>query len=111
MSGEAVMEIDIVDDTSRKDCVVDCGTDWSSPEAIELANRQIINRFGIETRLEYTDLSRTTPNHQAGQWRQIIRERSLPVPLLLINGQLRIAGQFDIRQIIDAVEAEMELGT
>jgi hypothetical protein len=30
--------------------------------------------------------------------------------LLLINGRLRIAGQFDIRQVVDAVEAEMEIG-
>ena len=40
-----------------------------------------------------------------------IRERSLSVPLLLINGRLRIAGQFDIRRMMDAVEAEMEIGT
>jgi hypothetical protein len=105
------MEIDIIDDTSRRDCVVDCGTDWSSPEAIELANRQISNRFGIEARLEYTDLSRTIPDHPAAQWHRIIREKGLSVPLLLINGQLRVAGQFDTRQIINAVEAEMELGT
>jgi len=32
------------------------------------------------------------------------------VPLLLVNGRLRIAGQFDVRQIVDAIEAEMEIG-
>lgn len=105
------MEIAIIDDTSRRDCVVDCGTNWSSPEAIDLANRQISNRFGIEAHLEYTDLSRTTPDHPAAQWNRTIREKGLSVPLLLINGQLRVAGQFDTRQIIDAVEAEMELRT
>ena len=107
----AVVEINIIDDTSRRDCDIDCGTDWSSQEAVVLATQQIKSRFGMETRLEYIDLSRTTPDDQTAQWRQTIRERSLSVPLLLINGHLRIAGQFDTRQIIDAVEAEMELGT
>jgi disulfide oxidoreductase YuzD len=106
-----VVEINIIDDTSRRDCDIDCGTDWSSQEAVILADRQIKSRFGTETRLEYIDLSRTTPDHRAAQWRQAIKERSLSVPLLLINGRLRVAGQFDTRQIIDAVEVEMELRT
>ena len=107
----AVVEINIIDDTSRRDCDIDCGTDWSSQEAVVLADQQIKSRFGTETRLEYIDLSRIVPDDQAAQWRQTIREKSLSVPLLLIDGKLRIAGQFDTRQIIDAVEAEMELGT
>jgi len=107
----AVVEINIIDDTSRRDCDIDCGTDWSSQEAVVLADRQIKSRFGTEMRLEYIDLSRMAPDDQAAQWRQTIREKSLSVPLLLIDGKLRIAGQFDTRQIIDAVEAEMELGT
>ena len=107
----AVVEINIIDDTSRRDCDIDCGTDWSSQEAVVLADQQIKSRFGTEMRLEYIDLSRIVPDDQAAQWRQTIREKSLSVPLLLIDGKLRIAGQFDTRQIIDAVEAEMELGT
>ena len=106
-----IVEINIIDDTSRRDCDIDCGTDWSSEEAVILADRQIKSRFGVETCFEYIDLSRTTPDHRAAQWRQAIKERSLSIPLLLINGRLRIAGQFDTRQIIDAVEAEMELRT
>jgi disulfide oxidoreductase YuzD len=105
----SIVEINIIDDASRRDCNIDCGTDWSSREAVALAEQQIKSRFGMETQLEYTDLSLTAHGHQAAQWRQIIREKGLSVPLLLINGQVRIAGQFDVRQIIDAVEAEMEM--
>ena len=110
MTKDAI-EIDIIDDTSRRECDIDCGTDWSSREAVRLADQQIRSRFGMETHLEYTDLSQVTPDHPTAQWHQTIRERSLPVPLLLINGHLRVAGQFDTRQIINAIEAEMELGT
>jgi hypothetical protein len=105
----ATFKIDVIDDTSRRDCDIDCGTDWSSKEAVDLADHQIKSRFGMETRLEYLDLSLITPDHRAAKWRQIIKEKSLSVPLLLINGKLRIAGQFDTRQLIDAIEAEMEL--
>ncbi|UCB43551.1 MAG: DUF1462 family protein [Dehalococcoidales bacterium] len=107
---EATVDIKIIDDTSRRDCDAACGTDWSSPEAINLASRQIRSRFGEEMQLEYVDLSRTIPDHAIARWQQTIRERSLSVPLLLINGQLRVAGQFDTRQIIDAIEAEIEMG-
>ncbi len=108
---EHAVQIRIVDDTSRRDCDAACGVDWSSPEALDLASRQVSQRFGPETRLQYLDLSRTAPDQDAIQWRQTIRSKSLSVPLLLINGHLRVAGQFDTRQIMDAVEAEMELGT
>ena len=108
---EATIEISIIDESSRRDCDAGCGTDWSSPDAVALATRQIENRFGSEVRLEYSDLSRDAVDRQALEWRQAIRERNLSVPLLLINGRLRVAGQFDVRQIVDAVEAEMEIGT
>ncbi|HEY91110.1 MAG TPA: DUF1462 family protein [Dehalococcoidia bacterium] len=100
-----------MDESSRKDCDVGCGTDWSSPDALALATRQVKDRFGSEAVLEYFDVLDETDNSRANEWRQKIRERDLSVPLLLINGHLRIAGQFDIRQVIDAVEAEMEMGT
>jgi len=100
-----------MDESSRKDCDAGCGTDWSSPDALALATRQVTDRFGGEAVLDYLDLANKTGDSQANDWRQKIRERNLSVPLLLINGHLRIAGQFDIRQVIDAVEAEMEMGT
>jgi len=106
-----VVEINIIDDTGRRDCDMNCGTDWSAQEAVVLANQRIKSRFGTEACLEYIDLSQTIPDDRTAQWCQAIMERGLSVPLLLINGHLRIAGQFDTRQIIDAVEAEMELRT
>ena len=106
---EATVDIKIIDNISRRDCDAACGTDWSSTEAIERAIQQIRDRFGVETRLEYVDLSQTIADHPLAQWQQTIKEKSLSVPLLLINGHLRVAGQFDTRQIIDAVEVEMEM--
>ena len=104
------IRISIVDDTSRRDCDADCGTDWSSPEVLSFAARQVEGRFGPEATLEYRDLRQGTLQEDDARLRRTIRENGLSVPLLLINGHLRVAGQFDTRRVIDAVEADLEIG-
>ncbi len=102
--------VEIIDDTSRRDCDADCGTDWSSPEMVALAGQQVGQHFGAAATVEYRDL--TGDDLDAGQleMKRNIRQQGLSVPLLLVNGHLRVAGQFDIRRIVDAIEAEMEIG-
>ena len=105
-----VIQITILDDSSREECDASCGENWSSPEVIALARQRIKDGFGDKMRLEYLDIARATANRQVLEWSQVIRNKSLAVPLLLINGETRIAGQFDIRQLLDAIEAEIEIG-
>ncbi|MFC1990428.1 hypothetical protein ACFLVW_07785 [Chloroflexota bacterium] len=99
-----------IDDKCRRECDADCGTDWSSAEAIALASQRIEDRFGAKMGLSYLDLSQPTAEPHALEWRREIENKNLLLPLLLINGQPRISGQFDIRQLLDAIEAEMEIG-
>ena len=40
---------------------------------------------------------------------QRISDGNLSLPLLLINGEPRISGPFDIRMLLDAIEAEIEM--
>lgn len=101
--------VEIVDDTSRRDCDADCGTDWSSAEMLALALKQVEQRFGVAASIEYRDLAHSELDTAQAAMRQDIRQQGLSVPLLLINGHLRIAGLFDIRKIIDAIETEMEI--
>jgi len=103
------IQITIVDDSKGEKCDAHCGVDWSSAEAIALANKRIKDRFGGEIQLEYIDLSKPMTNHHALELNQRIRNKNLPLPLLLINGEPRISGQFDIRQLLDAIDAEMEI--
>ena len=105
------INIIILDDSTRRVCDADCGEDWSAPEAIALAHQRIKDRFSDKIQLEYVDLSKGTANHHVSEWSQVIRDRNLSVPLLLVNGELRISGQFDIRQLLDAIETEIEIGT
>ncbi len=107
---EYIIQVTIIDDSRREECEAKCGIDWSSPEALALAKQRIKDRFGAKIQLEYLDLSKATNNHEALEWNEAIKNRDLPLPLLLINGEPRISGQFDIRQLLDVIDAEIEIG-
>jgi hypothetical protein len=102
--------VEIVDDTSRRDCDADCGTDWSSPEMVALACKQVGQRFGDAATVVYRDLAAADLDAAQEEMKEDIRRQGLSVPLLLVNGHLRVAGLFDVRRIIDVVEAEEEIG-
>jgi len=103
------IQITIVDDSKSEKCNAHCGVDWSSPQVIALASQRIRDRFGDKIELDYLDLSKPITNHHTPELNQIARRENLPLPLLVINGQSRISGQFDIRLLLDAIDAELEI--
>jgi len=104
------MKINIIGDSRQKECDTECGVDWSSEEALALARQRIVERFGQGMELQYLDLTRTAPDPDVSTWRELIREKNLSLPLLLLNDHIRISGEFDTRQLLDAIDAEMEIG-
>ena len=100
------IQIVIVDDSKGEKCDANCGVDWSSAEAITLAEQRIKDRFGGRARLEHIDLSEPV-NDRVLELSQ--RFKDLPLPLLVINGKPRISGRFDIRLLLDAIDAEIEI--
>lgn len=104
-----VMQIIVVDDSQGEKCDARCGVDWSSAKAIALANQRIKDRFSDRIKLKYFDLSRPMTTRQALKLKQQIRNENLTLPALIINGEPRISGQFDIRQLLDAIDAEIEI--
>ena len=104
------IQIVIVDDSKGEKCDAECGVDWSLAESIALASQQIKDRFGYQIKLEFIDLSQPEANPLAPELSEKVKNKNLSLPLLLINGQSRISGYFDIRQLLDAIEAEIELG-
>jgi disulfide oxidoreductase YuzD len=103
------IKVVIANDSTAPQCDAECGTDWSAAEAIDLARQQIQDRFGGDIKLEYIDLSQPAAHADAPALRREIRDKTMPLPLLLINGQPRISGLFDIRQLMDTIEVELEL--
>jgi len=103
------IQVTILDDSKGEKCDAHCGVDWSSVEAITLASQRIKDRFGDKIQLEYLDLSKPVANRRALELVQGIKNKDLSLPLLLLNGKPRISGQFDIRLLLDAINAELEL--
>ena len=103
------IQVTIIDDSKGEKCDTHCGVDWSSVEAITLASQRIKDGFGDKIQLEYLDLSKPVANRHALELFQGIKNKDLSLPLLLINGNPRISGQFDIRLLLDAISAELEL--
>ena len=104
-----IIQITIVDDSKVEKCDAHCGVDWSSAEVIALASQRIKDRFGDKIQLEYLDLSKPIINHRALELSQQVKDKNLSLPLLVLNGQSRISGQFNIRQLVDAIEVEVEI--
>jgi disulfide oxidoreductase YuzD len=104
-----IIQVTVVDDSTSEKCDAHCGVDWSAVDAITLASQRIKDRFGDKLQLEYLDLSKPIANRHALELIQGNKNKDLPLPLLLINGEPRISGQFDIRLLLDAINAELEL--
>ena len=102
------IQIIIIYNSQGERCDAQCGMDWSSPEFSSLANKRIKDRFGDRISLKYIDLSEAQTRNGL-ELSQGIRYEDKLLPLLVINSQIRISGQFDINQLLDAVDAEIEI--
>ena len=105
------INITIADDSKNEGCDAHCGVDWASAKAIALATKQIKDRFGdrIEIELHYLDLAEPVTDPRALELNQAIEKENLPFPILIIDGKPRISGQFDIRMLLDSIDAEIEI--
>ena len=103
------IEIVIMDNRKIAECDAGCGTDWSKEEATTLASQRLAERFGDGVQLKYVNLAGPVVDNHILQFQQKARDENLALPLLLVNGQPRISGLFDIRMLLDAVETEIEI--
>ena len=102
-----MLRVVIVNHSGSVHCQAGCGLDWSQPESLKLAEERLQSRYGTEVQLEYIDLARSgEPFCEAGEVEEEVR-----FPRLLINGKMKIAGDFDMRMLLDAVEVEAEMVT
>lgn len=104
------IEILIVDDSRVEKCESSCGVDWSAAGSITLAKKQIKDRFGLRVRWKYLDLSASKGGRQVLELKREVEDKGLSLPVLVVNGEPRIAGQFDLRMVLDAIDAEIEIG-
>ncbi len=88
-------------------CEGQCGIDWSSAEMVGVVKKRISERFGNLVELALVDLS--VDNGSSIALKARLAHDNLSVPVLFINNEVRIPGEFDIRQLLDAIEVELEI--
>jgi hypothetical protein len=105
-----VIKVTILNDTRTFQfrCEMACGEDWSSADARDNAAKSIKERFGSRAKLEYIDLAKTRRKN-APELKDLVKSAELVLPALLIDGRPRITGSFDLRQMLDMIDAEKEL--
>jgi len=104
------LSVRIVVGHNPEECEANCGTDWRAAESIAFATGRIKEKFGENISLECIDLTENNTGDTAKEWTEIIKNKNLSLPLLVVNGQVRISGQFDVRQMINVIDIERELG-
>ena len=104
-----VIRVSIVEDSKGEQCDFHCGVTWHSANLQELAAKHLTERFGDQITLDYLDLADPLAEQRDHELISRIKSQGLPLPLLALNGEPRIAGYFDIRMLIDAVEVEQEI--
>ncbi len=104
------VQVIVLNDSRIEGCEAACGIDWSDPEALAMAARQVRDKFGEEIQIAFADLSEDGIDPDLVKWSGQAATKNLSFPLLLLNDQVRIAGNFDIRQLLDVIEVEVELG-
>lgn len=101
------LKVTIVDKNQAEVCPGNCGGDWSLVEALETAQQRIDQRFGKEVELEYIDLENAGDTEKIQRIREAVKD--MPMPVLMADERPKIAGTFDMRQLIDVIEACLEV--
>lgn len=105
---ERITVIVVYNSTGPK-CEAACGLDWNSAETVRMIKQRTRERFGNSAGLEMLDLS--SADKRVPELVDRIRRYNLSLPLLLVNNEVRISGEFDARQLMDAIEVEQEIST
>lgn len=95
------VRLTVVGNSNAPLCQANCGTDWSLPETLAQARRTLKERFGDSVEIEYADIVRGKKTTRP--------LKGTSYPLLVVGNNIRLAGQFDLRQVMDIAEAELEM--
>ncbi len=101
-----ILEVTILYGSKGEGCQTECGIDWSSEANLKLAKERVKERFGDRVKLGYFNLLKTEPRSEL---KKLIKKEKLDLPALLINWQPRISGDFDVRMLLDVIDAELEI--
>ena len=99
----------IVDNSQSEKCEGRCGLDFSLPTTVEFVTEHLKKLYGDSVQLEYLDLAEPSTGSSHPDISEMLGSRDLLLPLLLVNGNLRISGYFDIYILQNVIQTEMEM--
>ncbi len=108
MTNRLVIRVTVVDDTRGSKCEGRCGLDFSTAGTLRSTSELLNKLYGKRVELDFVDLA----GDQSGSNMEIaemVRREEMALPLLLVNGKLRISGYFDLHSLQEAIQAEMEM--
>jgi glutaredoxin len=97
----------IVFDSTAKSCEAACGLNWRDANNLSILKKRLKERLGDGVAVALLDVSEE--NDRERQIKSKIVLENLTLPVLFVDGTVRISGEFDMRQVLDAVEAALEL--
>lgn len=110
MSPTTTMEVVVVEHREMgKPCSEACGTDWLLEENQKLAHEIVERSFGPGVSLRFVNLAEPAAQEANRGLVDQVRAEEMPLPALLINGEVKIAGYFDFRMLNDMIDAAREL--
>ena len=101
----APIRVTIFDNTGEAQCTGCCRPNRSLEE-IAVVTQQLQGKYGDGVEVEYIDLADSENDDIMGQ----IRAHELPLPVVSINGVLRLAGGAGYRDIVELIETLKEVG-
>ena len=103
------VQVTIIDDSKSEKCEGHCGLDFSSPKVVEEVAELLNKQYGETVQLEHINLAEPSTSNTHSEIIERIRTENLVLPLLLINGNLRISGYFDVHLLHNIIQAELEM--
>lgn len=105
------LQVVIFEDREQgKPCNESCGVDWLKEENQELAQQLIARNFGDGVQLRFVNLAEPGAEQQHSAMIARIVGEQLLLPALVINGEVKISGYFDLRMLRDMIEVAQEVG-
>jgi len=106
------LKVTIFDDASNSgcaECTAECEFPWRPQEVAAITAAELRQRLGEEVDVEFIDLGQVRPGGPYGEIIAQGRAKPYLLPLVAINGVLRLSGGLDTRRIIQVIDTLREV--
>ncbi len=105
-------KVAIFDDTTNSacaECSAECEFPWRPEEVAAMTAAELRQRLGEEVEVEFIDLAQVRPGGPYGELIAQGRARPHLLPLVAINGVLRLSGGLNAQRIIQVIDTLREV--